>query len=163
MLGKNSAFSEASSDQSEPIHFGDDNPDALLILLNAAHLRYAQVTATLEFQELYDVAVLCDKYDAAQLVQPWIKHWARHITQTSLSEVGWDRVEKSLFIAWTFGDGESFGLLSRRIIMTLQHYETGGLKIVPKGQVSEEVLPPFLYGKFMRSQYYHIHPYLLVH
>ena len=88
MLGKNSTFSEASSDQSEPIHFGDDNPDALLILLNAAHLRYAQVPATLEFQELYDVAVLCDKYDTAQLVQPWIEHWARHITQTCLSEVG---------------------------------------------------------------------------
>ena len=53
----------------------DDDPEALLILLNIAHLQFLRVPTSLSFDQLFHVAVICDKYDIAELVLPWLKIW----------------------------------------------------------------------------------------
>ena len=40
----------------------EDDPDALLILLRIAHLRFSDLPDALVYQHLLQLAILCDKY-----------------------------------------------------------------------------------------------------
>ena len=69
MLDPKGHFLEAHSSDRK-VSFPDDNPEALLLLLNVIHLQFLKVPQTLPTEELYEVAVLCDKYDTVTVVRP---------------------------------------------------------------------------------------------
>jgi hypothetical protein len=52
-----------------------DEVDALRILLNIAHLQFRKVPSALPIICLAEVARLCHRYDAAELVSPFVKSW----------------------------------------------------------------------------------------
>jgi hypothetical protein len=54
---------EAASLMQKVIDCSEDDPVALPILLNIAHLQFRSISATLPYVELYNVAILCDQYD----------------------------------------------------------------------------------------------------
>ncbi|TGO53382.1 hypothetical protein BOTNAR_0297g00150 [Botryotinia narcissicola] len=43
------------------LNFTEDNPEALLILLQIAHLKFSNVPSQLPYQVLYHIAILCDQ------------------------------------------------------------------------------------------------------
>ena len=50
--------------------FPDDDPDALLCVLRIAHLQFRKIPKTLNYAELLNLAILCDKYDTVAIVRP---------------------------------------------------------------------------------------------
>ena len=60
----------ASSNSKECFRMLEDDPDALLLLLDIAHLNFDRMPASLSFDRLLNVAILCDKYDIVKLVCP---------------------------------------------------------------------------------------------
>lgn len=49
-----------------------DNSEALLILLNICHSKFAKVPTLLETEQLYYVARLCNKYNCVDAVKLWL-------------------------------------------------------------------------------------------
>jgi hypothetical protein len=88
------------SGSEKEIYFSNDNSEALLVLLNIAHLRFSKVPKTeLGYQMLYDLAILCDQYDCVELVKSWVDKWLLHAAQEIVikGHEGW------LFTVWVFG------------------------------------------------------------
>ena len=69
MLDPKGHFLEAHSSDRK-VSLPDDNPEALLLLLNIIHLQFLKVPQTLPTEELYEVAVLFDKYHTVTVVRP---------------------------------------------------------------------------------------------
>ncbi|KAK5694967.1 hypothetical protein LTR17_024728 [Elasticomyces elasticus] len=77
----------------------DDDPDALKIVLNIAHLRFEAVPQSLDFKQLLSLAILTDKYQATRVLRPWIADWTMDLTRF----VGKPGYEECAWIAWEFG------------------------------------------------------------
>ncbi|OCK85711.1 hypothetical protein K432DRAFT_377360 [Lepidopterella palustris CBS 459.81] len=80
----------------------DDSPTALLIVLRIAHMRYKEVPDELSFNELVELAVVCDKYDTVHVVRPFLPRWAGPWMRVAPGREEW------IFIAWTFGFEDVF-------------------------------------------------------
>ena len=50
--------------------FPEDDPDALLCVLRIAHLQFQKIPETLNYTELLNLAIVCDKYDTVAIVRP---------------------------------------------------------------------------------------------
>ena len=48
----------------------EDDPDALLCVLRIAHLQFRKIPGTLNYADLLNVAIICDKYDTVAIVRP---------------------------------------------------------------------------------------------
>ncbi|KAH6680915.1 hypothetical protein B0J14DRAFT_696242 [Halenospora varia] len=94
----------------------EDDGMALFVLLNIAHLRFRMVPERLGYRELLGVAILCDQYDCAELVRPWLGTWMC-LEESQCLEVG---QEQWLFIAWVFGREDTFSRLSFALVRSLQ-------------------------------------------
>ncbi len=57
------------------INFIGDNSDALRLLLNIVHLQFQWIPEKIEYNEFFNVAVLCDQYDCVGLLRPWFGRW----------------------------------------------------------------------------------------
>jgi len=56
----------------------DNKPGPMLLILDIAHLRFAKLaTVRMNRAVLIDLAILCDKYDMAALVKPFLQTWDR--------------------------------------------------------------------------------------
>jgi hypothetical protein len=51
----------------------EDNADALLLLLNIAHLNFVAVPNYLKYEPLFQVALLVDQYQCLNLIKPWLE------------------------------------------------------------------------------------------
>lgn len=113
MLDPTGPFKESQSDNGE-ITFPDDNSEALLILLLAAHVRFPDVPQELWYEQLLNVCILCDKYDCIALVRPWLPRWQAHQLwlDSSIYHGEW------LFICWTTGDQTNFERFARHYVRT---------------------------------------------
>ena len=142
MVGPDSKFIEGSSSADAAVPLPDDNINALRILLNAAHFRFSLIPATLSFEGLLELAILCDKYDSAELVQPWLKTWLIHAQTLSLTlyREGW------LFISWSFGLSAKFHEVAN-ILVREAELGTNGTCIRSGYEVVEERMPPDILGK----------------
>ena len=142
MLDPQGHFMESSSNGT--VQFTEDNAAALLLILRIAHLQFRKVPDVLEFQELVELAVVCDKYDTAGLVRPWIKQWEESLRERSI------RVEESgreeyLFFAWNFGDLPTYEKIADRLICNATcddrgHFYVDGYLLgrnMPPGAVGE--------------------------
>ena len=50
--------------------FPEDDPDALLCVLRIAHLQFRRLPKTLNYAQLLNLAIICDKYDTVAIVRP---------------------------------------------------------------------------------------------
>jgi len=128
-------------DPEEPLDFREDDPDALLLLLRIAHLDFVSVKKRLSVEELYNLAILCDKYDCVHLIKPWVDEWYRDAELLRI--VG--ESSKRLFIAWSFGRIESFEIAASALL-TQGGMDENGQLVDLKGQAVPEVMPPGIIG-----------------
>ena len=50
--------------------FPEDDADALLCVLRIAHLQFRTLPKTLDYAQLLNLAIICDKYDTVAIVRP---------------------------------------------------------------------------------------------
>ncbi|KAF8444345.1 hypothetical protein BDZ91DRAFT_803794 [Kalaharituber pfeilii] len=121
MLSENSSFKEATSlaaRTSIEIQLLDDNPNALAVILRAIHLQSDWVPDSLTTEQLYQVAVLCDKYDMRQSLELWLRKWIpQRESEASTYPHKW------LFISIAFARKQILSKVSRELILS---YATRG-------------------------------------
>lgn len=52
------------------VRFPEDDPDAMFIVVSAVHYQFQFVPKTLNGNELFNLAIVCDKYDTSKLMLP---------------------------------------------------------------------------------------------
>lgn len=142
-------FKEANSSQApgcREVAFPDDDPDALLVLLNIAHLNFDKLPETMDFERLLNIAVLCDKYDMVRIIRPWMPKWAEPSKSRALDPGH----EEWAFIAWAFGDQVTFDAVVRTMVMNSLSNEFGEL-LSSVGKPYGKNMPPGLLGKLVAS------------
>jgi hypothetical protein len=86
-------------------------------VLYVLHGRAEYVPESITFENLLDIAIICDYYDCAASMRPWDEIWMKPLRSLT-SEPGY---QNWLFIAWVFGDEGTFGQMtesfSRRGVM----------------------------------------------
>ena len=80
----NAAYSWPDPDKTE-FELDEDDPDAFRVVLLAIHLRFNDLGERniSDIGTLSSLAVLCDKYDVAHLVKPWVQSWIRQAAESS--------------------------------------------------------------------------------
>lgn len=135
MLNPKSGFQEATSID-RTISFPDDDAHTFLLLLRICHLRFSEVPQTLNLNQLYKIAILCDKYDMVALIRPWLSKWQEPL----LPRAGEDDDEKWLFISWTLGDSEIFERIVKKLVLTSESREEGQC-LSSHGKLLESSIP----------------------
>lgn len=133
----------------QEVEFPEDDVGAMLIVLRIAHLRFEGLPEVLElsFTELFNLAIVCDKYEVARLARPLVdsRLWKIPYMYPDYAEEcypGW------LFIAWTFGYTESFVAFASRLVCEVEVREGGVyLKDDNRDLLQDTHMPPGIIGK----------------
>ena len=141
MLDPRGMFSEAQPQGSKEIPLPDDDPEPLSLLLHIAHLQFDKVPLQLEFEDLLAVAILTDKYQATQVVRPWLSRWIKHL-EDLVDKPGY---EEWLRIAWDFGIGSFFKRVASRMVVESRISEDGKC-LTSTGKALGENMPPDIIG-----------------
>jgi len=124
MLGKNSQFKEArdlaSRDAVGPpleISLADDDPKALAVILRVVNLQHEWVPVSLGEDRLYQVAILCDKYDMSRALGIYLDRWFKPY----LGEQGevLKSADKWLFMAYAFALPTLFTSYSKKVTLDI--------------------------------------------
>lgn len=78
----------------------EDDFDAMEIVMRVMHQCNDMVPTTVEFDQLHDIAEVCDKYDLRETLKPWSLIWS----QPYLHFVEQQGYERWLFISMVFRD-----------------------------------------------------------
>ena len=125
----------------EEISLPEAEPNALLITLRIAHLQFKELPSSLDFQELVNLAAVCDVYDMVPIVRPFVKEWIR-ASEPLAEEIGY---EEWLLVAWTFGYPEIFARIARRLVLYAST-NADGQCLNEKNKVLEDFIPPGIIG-----------------
>ncbi|KAF8446698.1 hypothetical protein BGX38DRAFT_1192750 [Terfezia claveryi] len=136
MLGPDSPFKEArnlatSSKAGTPleVRLEDDDPQAMAVILRILHLQFDLVPtdpATVDEVKLYQMAIICDKYDMQRVLRYWFKLWTGRVPIDGdgpfiIAGPEW------LFMAYAFGHETLFTKLSRELILKCEVINDGRL------------------------------------
>jgi len=130
-----------SEEWQKQIDCSEDDGEALLVLLNIAHLNFCAVPKVLGYKLLFQVAVLVDQYDCIGIVQPWLQGWmmGEEIASLQHGQEGW------LFIAWAFGREKTFKYLAAKIVRGI---EASWDETAATRYTIPEPVPPGIVGKY---------------
>lgn len=148
MLGQDSPFIEGSAadiDSSTPVvDVEEHHVDSLFTLFAIFHHKHLLVKEEMTSEELYDIALLCDKYDCSESLRPWSAVWIKpHLSEIESENEG---VENCLFIAWTLQSKELFEITTKLLICNSQ-LTTEGKLYVNEGDFTVEEGPTAVIGK----------------
>jgi hypothetical protein len=138
-------FIEAQKDE---IRLEGDDPDAMLIVLRIAHLRFSEVPRFLpDSWELVELATICDKYDMVAICRPFIPGWMNpwleeHEGDSVEEDLGY---EDCLWTTWVFGYQEEFTRVAIHLSMIIITDTEGNCK-TPNGILNDELLPLGIIG-----------------
>lgn len=132
----------------ELLDFREDDAEALLLLLRIAHLDFISVKKQLSVAELYNIAILCDKYDCVHLIKPWVDEWSLWAARGARHQVGGELVSKRLFIAWSFGRIVDFRT-SASVLLMHSGTDKNGQLLDLDGEPIPEVMPPGIIGQYI--------------
>ena len=124
ILGKNPYFKEAADLASSEAITGsppleillvDDDPKALAVILRILHLQYEWVPVSLTEDRLYQIAILCDKYDMRRVLGTYLDKWLKPYLGEEV-EVP-EQAGKWLFMAYAFALPTLFTSCSKQLII----------------------------------------------
>lgn len=147
MLDPSGPFQEAKRENGE-VAFPEDDPNALCILLHIIHLRPRSLPNTLEGDVLMSLAILCQKYDTAELVAPWY-HSKWMLNQFTDSHKA--RFEALFIVAWVFQHyfGYASSQVTRLILdCTLDDQGRFEVRMEDRGLL-EDHIPPRIMGMLL--------------
>ena len=105
------------------ISLEDDDPNALAVVLRVLHLQNNWAPKSLQPEKLYQIAVLCDKYDVQDSLDYWLVKWIPEKFEGTIP------VDKWLFIAYAFAKKQEFTALSKHLILNCKCDASGNLKV----------------------------------
>lgn len=119
-------FGESSETKQLAISLPDDDPFALQLLLYILHgnltpvydlaAKEASNEPTPTFvDQVYEIVSLAHKYRMTQHLRPWASIWTELLCNKKVS-YGFERLEKTLFIAHEFGSIRLYGLVSADLV-----------------------------------------------
>ena len=96
------------------VPLGDNDPEALAVILRIVHHQHDWAPTSLDEDRLYQVAILCDKYDIRRALETWLDIWLIPYPdgQEALVQAG-----KWLFMTYAFDLRALFTLCSKLLIM----------------------------------------------
>ncbi|KAF8419853.1 hypothetical protein EV426DRAFT_613749 [Tirmania nivea] len=120
----------------------DDDPHAFAVVLRIMHLQFHKVPVSMlasgedeEKYKLYEMAIICDKYDMKHMLSYWLEVW----TRLRFSSLSYKNIAMStttgcrwLFIAYAFGYREVFHSVSKELILHCHVHSSGELFLPPK-------------------------------
>jgi len=133
--GKDLAERTTSSPPME-LFLGDDNPNALAIILRIIHAQTRWVPQSLGPDRLYEIAIISDKYDMRDPLDYWLRKWAPERFEGTIS------MDKWLFIAFVCGRAAEFGVLSRELMLECRADGDDSL-MVPIPAIDQEPVASF--------------------
>ena len=140
MLGAESPFKESMNneferDGTQTVGFEDDDFQTMAMIVRIMHLQNDQVPDKLTFDQLYQVAILCDKYDLKRCLGCWPKTWADPYLDSYTVEgyEGW------LFMSIVFGYDGLFKEVTRHLILNTKISPDNSLVTMKGIDVSERV------------------------
>lgn len=133
--GKSLAERTASSPPME-LFLGDDNPNALAIILRIIHVQTRWVPQSIGPERLYEIAIISDKYDMGDSLDYWLGKWAPERFEGTVS------IDKWLFIAFVCGRAAEFRILSRELMLECRADNDDNL-IVPIPANNQESMVSF--------------------
>ena len=147
MFGASSKFKETTDktldhEGVQIVTFDDDNFEIMAIIANIMHLRSDVVPNTLTFKQLYQIAVLCDKYDLKRCLGPWTSIWATPYLDC-YSRLGY---EEWLFMSVVFQYDSVFKEVTRHAIINAELSEQGTL-VTSAGFDLSEGVPSTILGE----------------
>lgn len=118
MLGANSKFKEATDmtvdyDGIQIVSFEWDKFETMTIIARIIHFQNHEVPERLTFYQLFQAAVMCDKYDLRRCLGPWTNVW----TKPYLDCYTRQGYEEWLFMSIVFQYGGLFKDLTRHLII----------------------------------------------
>lgn len=130
MLGVESKFREAvdlskRDTAREPFELSlkDDDPNAMAVILRILHFKHNWIPKKLTPERLYDIAIICDKYDLGQALENWLTRWTPESFTGTITPDQW------LFIAYVLGKAAEFKSLSQELILRCTSDSDGNLKV----------------------------------
>lgn len=144
MLDPSGSFQEAKRENGE-VAFPEDDPNVLGILLHIIHLRPQSLPKTLDVDALMGLAILCQKYDTAELAAPWVQaKW----DFTMLAHSSTDGFEALFIVTWIFQ--RYFGLhssVAERLILDCTLDDQGRFEVRMEDRgLLEDHIPPKIMG-----------------
>ena len=141
MLDPQGPFRESDPKNGE-ISFLHDHAEALLFLLLAAHLKYAEIPEEVTFKLLLDICIVCDKYDSIEIVHPWLSKWRKPLEHL----VEKNGYEEFLFIAWALGDQKTFERICLKLVLESSTNDRNEC-LNASGEIQSNNLPPAVVGQ----------------
>lgn len=141
------AIQSASTHSPSQLSLHDDDYQSLLIVLNAVHLRTRKIPTSLSVEEFYQLAVVCDKYDLAEIFVPWVTIWVADLRNAPRAQVACPRW---LVISWVFRLSKTFEAVTKEMICDASLSVdpiTGGDETVQTG-----IVPSRVFGQFIESE-----------
>ena len=172
ILGPNSRFKEGTNlklatigGQKSPepmpmeLQLSDDDPNALAVILRILHLQFDWIPTPMSPSQgsegrykLYEMAIICDKYDMRHILLYWLKMW----TTPLLKELNYQNIAMAttigsdwLFITYAFGYPELFRLVSKELALNC-HMTSSGELFLPSDKhhkLDTYYLPQSIVGK----------------
>ncbi|KAH8820562.1 hypothetical protein F5884DRAFT_54420 [Xylogone sp. PMI_703] len=115
MLGPDSQFREAQVKNREAIPLPDDDARALERILYIAHLRFDKVPLKIEINDLVEIAILADKYDAGHMLRAWLGYWLSSI-KSQIDTPGCE--QQWLTLSWIMGLPGAFVKVASRMVLS---------------------------------------------
>lgn len=137
---------DVGESREKQIDLSEDYGEALLILLRIAHCQFSMLPTQLDFETILEMAAICDKYDCAGLVQPWLELWLVN-EEKECVEPGH---EDWLFIAWVFGREGIFQTLTRKLLREMT-IDDEGEGLTATGEPFLDLMPSDLIGMLLYS------------
>lgn len=128
----------------EEISFPEADPNALSIALRIAHLQFKDLPSSVNFKELLRLAGICDEYDLVKIVRPFLAKWIERFERLALKN---EYPEEWLLVAWTFGNRDVFGSITRRILLYART-NADGQCLNEKNKILEDFMPSDIIGWF---------------
>lgn len=126
MLDDDSQFWEASDKAAckgriRDIPLREDDFDTMEIVMRIIHHQNDTVPTKVSFQQLNEIAVVCDKYAFRELLIPWSFLWS----QPYLDSVEKDGFESWLFISIVFRNEDAFTRITKHLILNTSLSSSG--------------------------------------
>lgn len=140
------AIQSASADSPFQLQLHDDDYESLLMIINTVHLRPRKIPPTLSVEAFYQLAVVCDKYDVAEIFLPWVMIWAADLGKAPREHLACPRW---LVISWVFRLSKIFEAVTKEMIYDASLSVdpiTGGDETVQTG-----VVPSRVFGRSIRT------------
>ncbi|CUS08049.1 unnamed protein product [Tuber aestivum] len=141
MLGPSSMFKEAcelrASTSGYTLQLEGDDPEAFVAILHVLHCQTDKVPSAVSFEDLFHMAIVCDKYDCALAVAAWVDIWAE-----GWRDLAFDAAYSEwMFISWAFLLPSIFEPLSRRIVMEGRYDDELGQLLWGERSLDEIMVP----------------------